>query len=111
MAEAPTPEELAAKRQELDDLRKQNAEAARARDDEAANARRQKEYEDLEREIEFEKQSQAILAGTPPSNDEEEVDNTPPNNSAVNEPPSSPSANPLVPNVNLGNDDDEKEGE
>ena len=104
MAEAPTPEDLAAKRQELADIRKANSVAAAERDVEAANARRLAEYEALEREIEFEKQSQAILAGVPPTNSDESV-NTPPNNSSVSSTPTS------YPSAPYTDEDEEKDGE
>lgn len=80
MAEAPTPEELQAKRDELAALRKSNIEKQAAKNKEADDARRAAEYDRLEREIEFEAQAAAILGDTPPEAGGQEV-LTPPDNS------------------------------
>ena len=85
MAEAPTPEELQAKRDELAELRKSNAAKQAEKNHEADNARRAAEYDRLEREIAFESQAAAILDGTPPAAGQQEV-STPPDNSTIQTP-------------------------
>lgn len=98
----PSPEELQEKRDHLAQLQKENAASAAAKDDEAAEARRQAESDRLDQEIAFAEQARDILAGqsgatnTPP-------DNTPPDNSTQKV--------PGVPEVNFGDDDENKEGE
>lgn len=115
MAEAPTPEELEAKRKELEDLQRATEEYVREKDEEAAAARRQAEYEKLEQEIAFAKQAAGLLVN-PPSSEESSVENTPPNNSTV-EPETEPEENepeapsePELPKFSF-NSADEKDGE
>ncbi|AUV60626.1 neck protein [Gordonia phage SteveFrench] len=119
MAEAPTPEELAAKRQELQDLRKSNADTQANRDQKAAEERRIREAEAIQAEINYELQAQAILEGKPLPDFNPEATNEPPDNSnvpATNEQSSPPNEDPApqkpqAPQVNLGGDDeDNKEG-
>lgn len=101
----PTPEELQAKRDELAQLQKANADKQKERDLEAGEARRQAEYDRLEQEINFAKQSEQILSGLPPQGSANEV--TPPDNTTVQAPPAPPST---PSSINLGNDN-EKDGE
>lgn len=99
----PSLEELQAKRDELAAVQRNIQEAQATKDGEAAEARRQAEYDRLENEIAFAKQSEAILAGVPPENNTSGT-NTPPDNSTVQAPPSSPSNS-------FGSYNDEKDGE
>ncbi|UTN91181.1 hypothetical protein SEA_POKYPUPPY_21 [Gordonia phage PokyPuppy] len=115
MAEAPTPEELAEKRQQLQDLRKANAETQVNRDTKAAEERRRRELEAIQAEINYELQAQAILEGKPLPDFNEAPTNEPPDNSSVpatDQSASTPETNepPRAPQVNLGEDDDNQEG-
>ncbi|QOR56168.1 hypothetical protein SEA_LINETTI_23 [Gordonia phage Linetti] len=121
MAEAPTPDELAAKRRELQELRQQNADTQVNRDQKAAEERRVREMEAIQAEINYELQAQAILEGKPLPDFNEPPTNEPPDNSSV--PASTDQSNtddktdeqaasqtPQAPQVNLGGDDDNQEG-
>ncbi|AER26558.1 hypothetical protein SEA_AMORE2_24 [Gordonia phage Amore2] len=99
----PSQEELQAKRDELAALQKSNAEKQAEKDGEAAEARRQADYDRLEQEIAYAKQAQEILGSTPPDNSAGNTSATPPDNANV--PPVTP---PSVPNFNLGNDENEE---
>lgn len=112
MAEAPTPEDLEALREYLAELRKSNAEAAKAKDDEASAARRTADAESLLREIAFEEQAKAILDGVPPESSEE-VSNEPPDNSTVSNDPPANTEPPAqqTPQINLGGGTDDENGE
>lgn len=126
MAEAPTPDELAAKRRELQELRQQNADTQVNRDQKAAEERRVREMEAIQAEINYELQAQAILEGKPLPDFNEPPTNEPPDNSSVpasSVPASTDQSNtddktdeqaasqtPQAPQVNLGEDDDNQEG-
>ncbi|QAY16409.1 hypothetical protein SEA_MSAY19_23 [Gordonia phage Msay19] len=115
MAEAPTPEELAAKRRELQELRQQNADTQSGRDQQAAEERRRREYEAIQADINYELQAQAILEGKPLPDFNEPPTNEPPDTASVpantdQTPDQSAPQTPTPPQVNLGGDDDNQEG-
>lgn len=110
MAEAPTPEELEAKRQELADIKSTVQEVIREKDEEAAARRRQEEWNALEREIAYEKQAAQLLVAPPSNQSSSEPVNEPPNNTALtpedsgeaevsNEPETEPESTEVEPEV------------
>ena len=109
MAEAPTPEEVQEKRDQLAELRKNNANLRKEKEGEAAKERLALEAQRLDREIDFELQAQAILEGsTPPDTSTQVPSNTPPSNSF----PSTPAFDAPSSHLHGANDtDDDHENE